>query len=112
MKNKTSLLLMEQLVMILVFAAAAALCLGVLAGSQRIAAETRRLEQGALLAQNAAAMLKNGEDPAGLDTGDLTLDVIPTASPAPGYLETVRIAVGYEGEEIFSLETGWQKEGP
>ena len=43
MKNRTSLVLMEQLVMVLVFALAAAVCLTVFAEADRISRETARV---------------------------------------------------------------------
>ena len=61
MKHKTSLLLMEQLVMILVFAVAAALCLQVFVRSRDISGETARRDTAVVLARNAAELLKGRE---------------------------------------------------
>ena len=58
MKQKTSLLLMEQLVMILVFALAAALCLQIFAKADAISQETARRDRAVVLARNAAELLK------------------------------------------------------
>ncbi len=112
MKHKTSLLLMEQLIMVLIFALAAALCLNLLAKSREISLETARREEAAFLAQNAAELLKTGGDPNTLDMGDLTLTIDELPSPVPGYLTTAAITVSFEGEHVFYLEAGWQEGSP
>ena len=58
MKNKTPLVLMEQLMMILVFALAAALCLQAFIKADQISRETEQRTQAAALAQTAAETLK------------------------------------------------------
>ncbi len=112
MKNKSSLVLMELLVMVLVFAFSAALCLSLFAASHRISRETLYREEGARLAQNAAELLKNGESLSQLDPGDYTLTIEEVPSPAPGWLKQVRILVAYGQETVFTLETGWQEAAP
>ena len=57
MKQKTSLLLMEQLVMILVFALAAARGLQIFAKADAISQETARRDRAVVLARNAAELL-------------------------------------------------------
>lgn len=112
MKHKTSLVLMEQLVMVLVFAMAAALCLGAFAASWRIDRETEDQTQGALLAQNAAELLKNGQDPRSLETGSYRLEIAGAASAVPGYLQQAVITVFRDDRAVYRLETGWQETAP
>lgn len=111
MNRKPTLLLMELLVMILVFSLAAAACLGIFAKARLMTEETRRLDRAVLLAQNAAELLKAGQDPTSLDPGELTLrlDKLP---PEPETLARMRVTVLYENEPVFSLETGWQEGAP
>ena len=113
MKNKASLLLMEQLVMILVFALAAALCLEAFAKAETISGETVRRDRAVVLARNAAELLKAGEDTAAENLGrdGYRVDVIPRDSGLPG-LAQAEITVYFEEEPVFSLETGWQEELP
>ncbi len=58
MKNKTSLVLMEQLIMLLVFALAAAVCLKVFAYASNVSSKNEAVAQAAVLAQNCAEKLK------------------------------------------------------
>lgn len=64
MKSRTPLVLMELLVMVLVFALAAALCLRCFVLSHRLGREDRDLSQAATAIQNAAEALKACGDPA------------------------------------------------
>ncbi|MDD3347746.1 hypothetical protein [Oscillibacter sp.] len=59
MRSKAPLALMEQLVMVLVFALAAALCMQVFALSDRISRQNETMDRALLEAQNAAEILKN-----------------------------------------------------
>lgn len=58
MKSKAPLVMMEQMVMILVFALAAALCLQAFVLSDSISQENQRRDQAALLCQNLAEQCK------------------------------------------------------
>jgi len=58
MRSKAPLALMEQLVMILVFALAAALCLQAFALSQQVAKKNEQRDQAMLQAQNVAEAVK------------------------------------------------------
>ena len=60
MKNKTFLVLMEQLVMILVFALAAALCLQAFVFTHRTSLRHEQRDRAVLEAQNAAEAMKSG----------------------------------------------------
>lgn len=59
MREKTPLLLMEQVVMILVFALAAAVCLKAFALSYEISRESEAKDRAAIAAQNAAELMKH-----------------------------------------------------
>ena len=114
MKNKTSLLLMEQLVMILVFALAAARCLQAFAQAKVISEETASYDQSVTLARNAADLLKaTGGDlqtVQALEERGFSLSVTRQDS-LPG-LAMGEIQVFFENTLLFSLETGWQEALP
>ena len=63
MKSKATLFLMEQLIMILVFALAAAVCIGVFAKTNAISEDIARRDEAMIIAQNAAEILKSTGDP-------------------------------------------------
>ena len=76
MKSKAPLSLMEQMVMLLVFALAAALCLQAFVKSDRISRESEARDRAALLCQSVAeAVRHNG--------GDLGAATTPDTSPGP-----------------------------
>jgi len=124
MKSRTSLVLMEQLVMVLIFALAAALCLSVFAQADRISRETQRRDEAVLLAQNGAEVLKSCagdlDKAAGILAGEATekgllvhsgeymMKAEMVDSGVPG-LGQAQIDVYWKEEQLFSLETGWQE---
>ena len=87
MRSKTPLTLMEQVVMILVFALAAAVCIQVFvyAGQQSRYYETR--DRAVLAAQNAAEALKAGND---------------------GYFSGINTAAGGNAGYAVSYNEAWQ----
>lgn len=109
--RKPTLLMMELLVMLLVFSLAAAACLGIFAEARRMTRETERLDKAVMLAQNAAELLKAGQDPSVLETGELTLSIEKKPSESVS-LTRARISVLYENTPVFTLETGWQEGSP
>ena len=115
MKNKTSLVLMEQLVLILVFSLAAALCLQTFSQARNISLETIRLDRAVILAQNGAQLLKatdgDAEKAESLSTDDYRVIVRDLPETTPG-LGRAEIQVFFEETLLFSLETGWQEELP
>ena len=115
MKSKASLQLMELLVMILVFALAAALCLQVFAKAGEISGETERRDRAAVLAANGAEVLKaTGGDVSaaeGLSREGYRVSVTLYKPRQPGLAEA-RIQVFYGEEPLISLDTGWQEELP
>ena len=112
MKSKASLFLMEQLVMVLVFALAAALCLGVFVRANEISSETARRDKAVIIAQNAAQMLKTTGDPElvrqRVDSGEFVLEIQNENSEISG-LRQAKIIVFYKNREVFFLRTGWQE---
>ena len=117
MKNKTPLPLMEQLIMVLVFALTAALCLQGFSLADRISRRQEAREKAIVLAQNLAESLKAGsgdleavsrllddfpEDP------DFVIQVIPVSTDDP-HLGSARIVVTYEEEAIFEITVAWQE---
>ena len=115
MKSKASLLLMEQLVMILIFAVAAALCLQIFAGAQNLSRETKVQDEAVILAQNAAELLKatGGDIQAAQDLGQspYSVEIVPQESSVSG-LKQVQIQIFAEETLVFSLETAWQEVTP
>lgn len=112
MKNRTSLLLMEQLVMVLVFALAAAMCLQTFAKANAISRETALRDGAVILAQNAAEFLKasKGDTKAALSLGEepYRLEISEAKPSVPG-LRQVQIRVYGEQTLLFTLNTGWQE---
>ena len=79
MKNKAPLALMEQLIMILVFALASALCLRLFVYSDQVSVSGAARDQAAAVVQNAAEALKlsggSMESLAGLLGGEADADI-------------------------------------
>lgn len=129
MKNKSSLVLLEQLVMILVFSLAAALCLRIFAWSDRTSREMELRDRAVVLCQNAAETIKAerslevgaehlgavAEDAAWIVSCDeeirLKLKEKKTGIPGLGTAEIRAVAVKTE-EILFSITIGWQEEAP
>lgn len=114
MKSKASLFLMEQLVMLLVFSLAAAVCLGIFVRADKISVQTGQRDEAVMLAQNTAEVLKYTGDvrtaQALADESEFTLEIREEDSGIPGLCQA-QIVVCYDGREIFSLRTGWQEVG-
>ena len=111
MKNKTSLLLMEQLVMILVFALCAALCLQCFVAADRISGETGLRDDAVLLAQNTAEALKAGAPiPDAPDGLTRTVEDLPGEIPGLNKAE-IRVYSAKTGDLLISLTAGWQEVG-
>ena len=135
MRSKSPLTLMEQLVMILVFALAAALCLQIFVFADRSSARNEKTDHAVLACQNAAETIKaaNLEDAAHLLGGtfsngalsvrydenwELTetdctylLQAEPVSSSVAGLGKAhVRVAPADAPEEVlFELTVGWQE---
>ena len=138
MKNKAPLALMEQLVMLLVFALAAALCLQIFVFSRQLSDYCGMRSHGITVAQNAAELLKSTggdlEECAGIGGGtweedcwQLALDAgwQATSSDNAKYLLSVTLAeekiplLGtadiavrkITGEELVGFSVSWQEDG-
>ena len=112
MRSKAHLVLMEQLVMVLVFALAAAVCLRLFVGAENIAMETARQDEAVIVAQNAAELLKAGcgAEEAAQAGGVYDVKIQKLSSEIPG-LEKVEISVFFEEKELYSLTVGCREVG-
>ncbi len=109
MKNRATLILMEQLLMILVFAVTAAMCLGIFAEAQQLSGQTARREEAAFLAQNGAELLKSGVSPDRMALPEgYSLQLQKMEGSISGLAVGI-ITVFWQEEPVFSLETGWQE---
>lgn len=115
MRSKASLFLMEQLVMVLVFALCAAVCLRIFVGAEQISAETARRDEAVAIAQNAAELLKAGsaaedvENNLSGSTYRLQIEALPEEISG---LQKAEIAVFCDDTELFSLTVGYQEVEP
>ena len=113
MKNRAFLVLMEQLVMVLVFAAAASVCIGLFVRAGQPAEETARLGDAVLLAQNAAETLKasGGAESVPEEQNGYRIEILRGDESIPGFGSAV-IRIYDQDSCLFSLETGWQEVRP
>lgn len=86
MKHKAPLVLMEQVIMILVFALAAALCLQVFALSDRLSRRNEVIDRAVLLCQNTAEALKATGGDLSRAREDAAADLGATRSPEGWYI--------------------------
>lgn len=129
MKSKTPLSLMEQLVMVLVFALAAALCVSCFVTADRLSRCNAVRDEAVVAAQNAAETIKgcrgDYEQAATLLNGtlehgilelcadeDFRIVVTPEKSGDP-LLGRARVEVcaAQDGETLFALTVLWQEVG-
>ena len=116
MKNKASLVLMELLVMVLIFALAAAACLRCFVWTFQTSQEIGQQDRAVLLAQNAAEALKarSGDIPAAqalLEVPEGLMLKITEISPETPGLGEAEISVETDrGERLFSLCVAWQED--
>ena len=129
MKNRSALVLMEQLVMILVFALVAAVCLQIFLGADSISQKTQLKDHAVMLAQNGAetAKLHKGDmtkmaQTLGGTTDGVTLEtqtddlrmvitILPEEMPGLGQAQ-IRVLQTQTDTELYSLTVGWQEEVP
>lgn len=137
MRSKTPLALMEQVVMVLVFALAAALCLQVFVFSNQMSEKNRDTDRAVVLAQNTAELLKacGGVEEAAVTAGgqirqmlwstyyDEDLNPVPNQADAYYEVHTFPKSSGTAGlgqatvdvirfdanEPLFSLTVNWQE---
>ena len=101
MRNKTPLALMEQTIMVLVFALAAALCLWVFVWSDQSSKATEARDQAAVAAQGAAEAIKH----AGESGGDAEAVLEATAAELGGTYDA------QAGELVVGYDDGWNGSG-
>ena len=115
MKSKASLTLMDLLVMVLVFALAAALCMQVFAAARAISVETIRQDEAVLLAQNGAELLKSGmaepEVEARLSGEDYAVQIQKLPHETEG-LTKAQISILWEETELFALLVAYPEVSP
>ena len=139
MRSKTPLALMEQVIMILVFALAAALCLRVFVLAEKISQNSEDLDRAVLLCQNAAEALKaaGGSAARAQEAVMPSLGAVPSGdgwqadydenwnpaapdgiyrlvsrsepAPAAGLAAVALQVFGKDGRELFSLTVFWQE---
>lgn len=126
MRGKSPLVIMELCIMLLVFAIAAALCLGCFALAEDISAESERRDQAVSMAQNCAESIKAADgdlaaaaeimggswdgESLTLQQGELSLSAAETES-GHELLGLAHIRVDFGGESIFAIDCPWQKGG-
>ncbi len=125
MRNKSPLILIEQVLMVLIFALAAAFCLRAFVLSEQLSLQTQQRGDAALLAQNAVEVLKScgGDyeeaavrlggawdgDCWQLEEEDLVLTVIPETCGTE-LLGRARVQVcSRAGDVLFTLPAAWQE---
>lgn len=115
MKNKSSLMLIEQIIMGLVFAIAAAICLKVFAYSDALSRSGELRDQAIRQAQTCAEVLKNtrGDFAAAEKAAELAENmnvyIIPETAEND-LLGSATVSVeGADGEEYYSLRVCWQE---
>ena len=131
MKNKAPLALMEQLIMLLVFALAAALCLQVFALSGSISRRCEAQAFAATAVQNVAETVKHnrgdlsafaGSDATqaligydvqwqetAIENAEYLIFVVPEETNLTGLGKAAVTARTSEGEELFAVDVCWQE---
>ena len=127
MKNRTTLVLMEQVLMLLVFALAAALCLRLFIGADQISQKTHRTDRAVVLAQNGAEAAKAAKGNLSamaemldgrlcdlsvvVEEEDLHMKIflLPEETTGLGQAQ-VQVIDAQTGEEVYCLPVGWQAE--
>ena len=116
MKHRSSLALLEQILMLLVFAVAAVVCLQAFAWSGQTSKDMVRQDEALLMAQNAAETLKHTHDPdettrifeEQAESHGWTLTVTPTDSH-PDLMAAAVVEV-WDGERCLAhLPVAWQE---
>jgi type II secretory pathway pseudopilin PulG len=129
MRNKAPLALIEQLVMLLVFALAAALCIQVFVKADRLSQRDAAQSHAVLTAQNAAETLKSTEGDyaaaaaayGGVWDGEVwvlevpeatgcRVEVTPAAQTRPLLGEATVTAYTADDEVLVQLPVAWQEE--
>ena len=109
--KRESLVLMEQLIMILIFALATALCLRLFVRADAISLENARQDNAVLAAQNAAELLKSGVEAGDISCDEeFSLDIRMEDSGIPGLAQAeITVYSIEEIEPLYTLTVGWQE---
>lgn len=109
--KRESLVLMEQLIMILIFALATALCLRLFVRADTISLENARQDNAVLAAQNAAELLKSGAEAGDIPCDEeFSLDIRMEDSGIPGLAQAeITVYSIEEIEPLYTLTVGWQE---
>lgn len=116
MKHKGSLVLMELLVMVLVFALAAAGCIRCFLWAKLASEETGLLDQAVALARNTAEAVKltGGDTDRALELVqvplELTIVFCPLPPEIPGLGEMEIVIEQAQGQPLFSVTAAWQED--
>lgn len=133
MRSKAPLVLMEQVVMVLVFALTAALCLRMFVLADRLSVKYEACDRAVTEAQNVAEQLKQGNlgtyleahnaaqdtgaitvwfnqdwQPAGQEEAEYYLQILPVDGETENLWKR-EIVVGTEKEELFRITVAGQK---
>jgi len=109
--KRESLVLMEQLIMILIFALATALCLRLFVRADGISTENARQDHAVLLAQNAAELLKSGAEISEIPEDEAYPVEIRMEESGIHGLAQAEISVYHadETEALYTISVGWQE---
>lgn len=125
-RSKAPLALMEQIIMILVFALAAAVCLQAFVYSDTLSKQGERRDLAVNRAQEVAeyckaqggdldqvsAMMQAERTMDGLKLVSDGMSVILRVEQSDEYMEKAKISVlGADGEEIYSIPIAWNRRG-
>ena len=121
MRNRAFLPLIEQILMIAVFAIAAAICIGCFASARKISLETEMTDRAVILAQNTAENIKlEGLYEAKSTTYDDELRpsednikytvICEPIEDEDEFLGSARIYVVSDEKTLFELTVCWQEE--
>lgn len=124
MRSRAPLSLMEQMVMLAVFAVAAAVCLRVFVQSDQLSRESEARDRAALVCQNAAEVIRRTGRPAEAGgryydenwapaseaEGRYRLEVRALESGQPGLCQAAVSVCERDGRTLFELNIAWQEE--
>lgn len=112
MRSRASLLLLEQLMMVLFFALTAAICMQAFVKADEISIHNNRQDRAVMLAQNAAELIKSGESIESIPQDEeYPMEISMEESGVEG-LSRATISIGHIEEEapLFTITVGWQEE--
>ena len=113
MTSKTTLSLIEQVIMVLIFSIATAICLNIFVYSNNLSKSNELKDEAVSAAVNAAEILKNthgdiSKAEASSNSDNFSLTVKPVDSGSK-FLGKAKIYVLNDGDTIYTLEVSWQE---